>query len=115
MVIDIQQLRAMSALRMMPAPAPRVATPYSSDESVARAAHFLLHKCKEHIAIGAGVMQIQLRRMTWDDVFVFATEEIYGFSNGGQPPLVLHLTDGRTLDVGGLLNDFMECTHYRVC
>ncbi len=115
MVIDSQQLRAMSALRMMPAHALRVATPYSSDEFVERVAHFLLHKCKEHIAVGAGVMQIQLMRMTWDDVFVFAIEEIYGFSNGGQPSLVLHLTDGQTLDVCGLLNDFMECSHYRVC
>lgn len=112
-VIDSQQLRAMSSLRMMSAPGLRVATPYSLD--VARVAHFLLHKCKERIAIGAGVMQIQLRRMTWDDVFVVATEEIYGFSEGGQPALILHLADGRTLDVGGLLNDFMECTHYRVC
>ncbi|MBX9841878.1 MAG: hypothetical protein K2Z80_08750 [Xanthobacteraceae bacterium] len=112
-VIDSQQLRAMSALRTRPAPALRVATPYSFD--VARVAHFLLHKCKEHIAVGARVMQIQLKQMTWDDVFVFATEEIYGFSEGGQPALILHLADGRTLDVCGLLNDFKECTHYRVC
>lgn len=113
MVIDRQQLRAMSALRMVPPPVPRTAKPYSLD--VARVAQFLLHKCKEHIAVGIGVPQSHLTPIMWDDVFSFAIEDIYGFSESDYSLPVIHLIDGRTLDVCGLLNDFMECAHYRAC
>ncbi|WP_163279664.1 hypothetical protein, partial [Enterobacter hormaechei] len=71
--------------------------------------------CKEHIAVGIGVPQSQLMPIMWDDVFAFAIEDIYGFSENAQLRPIIHLIDGRTLDMYGLLNDFLECTHYRVC
>ncbi|WP_204306102.1 hypothetical protein, partial [Stenotrophomonas maltophilia] len=76
---------------------PCAAKPYSS--GVVQVAHFILHKCKEHIAVGIGVPQSQLMPIMWDDVFAFAIEDIYGFSENAQLRPIIHLIDGRTLDM----------------
>ncbi len=113
MKFDRQQLRAMSALRMARHWL-RDVTPYSSPGHVQKLAQHFLHKCRDNIQTGIDVTAQELMAITWYDVFDFSPDDISGFSQEDEPCLLLHLHDGRALDVLGLFDDLRECTHFTV-
>ena len=113
MEISRPLLRSMSAMRMTTAYSRQQIKPYSSPEFVQRVAHFILHKCKDHISAGSNAPAGYVALIQWDDLFAFAPEDIVGFSHEKGEPLFIALVDGRALDLTGLYADFLE-TWYRL-